>query len=158
MVEMQVLVMLLTAVILGFNVWGSVLMRQEFNPLWFIPSSTYLSQYFTQLQKYYPSSGELATIYIKSNNLSQHLHDFEDLITTLNNQTDIVHHVDSWFSGFKDFVINRQEFGVCDCPFLFEQFLNISNDVSRFRYECKQLDRAQIPDVPEKLSLQPSGC
>jgi len=106
----KVLVMLLTAVILGFNVWGSVLMRQEFNPLWFIPSSTYLSQYFTQLQKYYPSSGELATIYIKSNNLSQHLHDFEDLITTLNNQTDIVHHVDSWFSGFKDFVINRQEF------------------------------------------------
>lgn len=86
-------------------------MRQEFNPLWFIPTSAYLSKYFTTLQDYYPSNGELATIYVKSSNLSQHLHDLDNLITTLNNQTDIIHQVDDWFGGFKEFVTTKQLFG-----------------------------------------------
>lgn len=106
-----VLVLVLTATSLGFNVWGSVLMRQEFNPLWFIPSSTYLSQYFRTLEEFYPSNGELGTIYVKSDHLFDHLDDLEDLIGTLGNQTDIVSSVDDWFGGFKDFVVTKQLFG-----------------------------------------------
>jgi len=106
----KVLVLVLTATSLGFNVWGSVLMRQEFNPLWFIPSSTYLSQYFRTLEEFYPSNGELGTIYVKSDHLFDHLDDLEDLIGTLGNQTDIVSSVDDWFGGFKDFVVTKQLF------------------------------------------------
>ena len=158
----QVFILVLTATSLGFNVWGSVLMRQEFNPLWFIPSSTYLSQFFTTMQDFYPSNGELATIYIKSDNLSQHLRDMDSLIATLNNQTDIIHHVDDWFVGFKEFVTTKQLIGTSDSPCITivqqpNSFLSNFDAVSHFRYGNKELNRGQIPDVLEKLSLQHNG-
>ena len=103
--------MLLTATSLGLNIWGSVLMRQEFNPLWFIPSSTYLSQYFTMLEQNYPSNGEMATMYVRTNKLAAHIDVMEDLIAELKNETLIVSNVDDWFTGFKEFVVKRHLIG-----------------------------------------------
>jgi len=101
----------LTVSLLGVNIWGTVLMRQEFNPLWFIPTSTYLAQYFSVLEKYYPDNGQMATIYVKTDNLSEHLEHLNDLISSLRNETAIVSRVDDWFGGFKEFTSQRQSVG-----------------------------------------------
>ena len=103
----QVLVLVLTATAFGLNTWGSVLMRQEFNPLWFIPKSTYLSQYFSALSDFYPSNGEMANIYVKTTNIHQQLADIDGLVNTLNNESAIVSRLDSWLDGFKQFTHKR---------------------------------------------------
>lgn len=107
----QVFILILSAFLLGINTWGSVLMRQEFNPLWFIPTSTYLSQYFSVIENQYPENGQLASIYIQTTDLSRNLDQLEALIDTVRNETQIVSQVDDWFTGFKDFTNKRHGIG-----------------------------------------------
>ena len=83
----------------------------SFSRLWFIPKSTYLSQYFNTIDNYYPNNGEMATVYVKSDNLSHHLNHLEDLISSLKNETTIVSRVDDWFAGYKYFTGKRQGIG-----------------------------------------------
>ena len=89
-------------------------MRQEFNPLWFIPHSTYLSQYFTTLETHYPDNGQLASIYIQTTNLSRNLDHMEKLIDAVKNETTIVSRVDDWFTGFKEFSAKRHAMGTLE--------------------------------------------
>nr|SVE88835.1 EOG090X0BEK [Daphnia sinensis] len=103
----KVFILVLAAFLLGINTWGSVLMRQEFNPLWFIPTSTYLSQYFSVIESHYPDNGQMASIYIQTANLSSNLDRLDALIDTVRNETKIVSQVDDWFGGFKEFTAKR---------------------------------------------------
>ena len=91
-------------------------MRQEFNPIWFIPKSTYLSQYFTAIDNYYPDNGQLASIYIQTQNLSGNLNHLEGLIDAIKNETTYVTRVDDWFDGFKEFTAKRH--GISKLHFL----------------------------------------
>lgn len=100
------LVLCSTAFLLGVNIWGSVLMRQEFNPLWFIPQSTYLSKYFNVIETHYPDNGQLASIYVQTTNLSSNLKHLENLINSVN-ETTVVSRVDDWFTGFREFASKR---------------------------------------------------
>lgn len=86
-------------------------MRQEFNPLWFIPTSTYLSQYFSVIESHFPDNGQMASIYIQTTNLSSNLDRLDALIDTVQNETDIVSQVDDWFGGFKEFTAKRHAIG-----------------------------------------------
>lgn len=86
-------------------------MRQEFNPLWFIPSSTYLSKFFSVIENYYPDNGQMATIYVKTDHLSKHLTHLDELISTLRNETEIISRVDDWFTGFKEFSSKHHSIG-----------------------------------------------
>nr|SVE79688.1 EOG090X0BEK [Daphnia magna] len=103
----KVFILVLAAFLLGINTWGSVLMRQEFNPLWFIPTSTYLSQYFSVIESHFPDNGQMASIYIQTTNLSSNLDRLDALIDTVRNETNIVSQVDDWFGGFKEFTAKR---------------------------------------------------
>nr|SVE86951.1 EOG090X0BEK [Daphnia similis] len=103
----KVFILVLAAFLLGINTWGSVLMRQEFNPLWFIPTSTYLSQYFSVIESHYPDNGQMASIYIQTTNLSSNLDRLDALLDTVRNETKIVSQVDDWFGGFKEFTAKR---------------------------------------------------
>lgn len=82
-------------------------MRQEFNPIWFIPKSTYLSKYFSTIESFYPDNGQLASIYIQTTNISGNLNHLEGLIGTIKNETTLVTRVDDWFDGFKEFTTKR---------------------------------------------------
>jgi hypothetical protein len=48
LVPVKVFVLILTSIILGFSVWGNVLLRQEFDPMWFLPKDSYLSLFVEQ--------------------------------------------------------------------------------------------------------------
>jgi hypothetical protein len=47
----KMVVLVLTSVLLGFSVWGNILLRQEFDPMWFLPKDSYLSLYVEQNDK-----------------------------------------------------------------------------------------------------------
>ena len=51
MFPVKILVLVLTGILLGFSVWGNVLLRQEFDPMWFLPKDSYLSLYVEQNDK-----------------------------------------------------------------------------------------------------------
>ena len=55
---LQIIVLLLTAALLGTAIWGVTNLRQEFNPIWFIPKSTYLFQFLIRMFDYYPNLGK----------------------------------------------------------------------------------------------------
>ena len=55
---MKVVIIMVTLVILGLSVWGNILLKQEFNPIWFLPSESYLSQWHKYNSLYFPSQGE----------------------------------------------------------------------------------------------------
>ena len=90
-------------------------MRQEFNPLWFIPSSTYLSKFFSVIESHYPDNGQMATMYVKTENLADHLSHLDQLISNVKNETGIISRVDDWFTGFKEFSTKHHAVGTIKC-------------------------------------------
>ena len=52
--------LLVTCGLLAVNAWGLSQLRQEFNPLWFLPSDSYLAKYHRAVETYFPNEGEQA--------------------------------------------------------------------------------------------------
>ena len=53
----KVVILVVTSVLLGISVWGNILLKQEFNPIWFLPSESYLAQWHKYNSQYFPSQG-----------------------------------------------------------------------------------------------------
>ncbi|CAG7727935.1 unnamed protein product [Allacma fusca] len=50
----KVLVFVITGILLGLNIWGNFELRQEFNPIWFLPQDSYLFQFYSAKDRYFP--------------------------------------------------------------------------------------------------------
>ena len=50
----KIIIIIVTLGILGVGIYGNILLRQEFDPTWFLPADTYLSKWFTANKKYFP--------------------------------------------------------------------------------------------------------
>ena len=48
----QGIVLIVTLGLLGVSVWGNVELRQEFDPMWFLPKTSYLGQWNIYYEKY----------------------------------------------------------------------------------------------------------
>ena len=55
----QVLVFVVTAALLGVSIWSVMNLKQYFNPVLFIPHSTYLFQFLSKLLHFYPQAGKV---------------------------------------------------------------------------------------------------
>jgi Niemann-Pick C1 protein len=100
----KVLVILVTAGVTGVGIWGNILLRQEFDPTWFLPPETYLSQWFKANAKYFPFGGDRVTIYCSSVDYINEFDKLDQLAKDLSNQTDIVDQVDSWTTDFRRYL------------------------------------------------------
>ena len=60
----KIIIIIVTLGILGVGIYGNILLRQEFDPTWFLPADTYLSKWFTANKKYFPFGKFLHTIII----------------------------------------------------------------------------------------------
>eukprot|EP00095_Tigriopus_kingsejongensis_P012251 snap_masked-scaffold472_size162276-processed-gene-0.4 protein:Tk12251 transcript:snap_masked-scaffold472_size162276-processed-gene-0.4-mRNA-1 annotation:"hypothetical protein DAPPUDRAFT_306990" len=100
----KVAVIVCSLLLLAGGSYGLYLLRQEFNPIWFIPPESYLSQWFAANEKFFPEEGERVTINIGPIDYSEELWKINLLVDKLKNETEIVSSVDSWFSGFKDYM------------------------------------------------------
>ena len=61
-----------------------------FEPIWFIPPDSYLTEFYYGSDYYFPSDGELVTVYMTQLNYSADTAKIEDLTYNLENATDIV--------------------------------------------------------------------
>ncbi|XP_071522307.1 patched domain-containing protein 3-like [Panulirus ornatus] len=98
--SVKVAVLLATAVLLSVSSWGLSNLRQEFDPIWFLPQDSYLYEFFTKQRYFYPSSGDQGTIYFGNISFLSELSKIEDLTTSLKNSEYIVE-VDSWYDKYK---------------------------------------------------------
>jgi hypothetical protein len=97
-----VIVLLGTLVLLSFGGWGLTLLRQEFDPVWFLPPESYIAKYFSSSRKYYPSDGESGTIYFNNVNYSSNLDVVANLVRRLEDE-DIIKKVDAWYPYFENY-------------------------------------------------------
>ena len=59
----QILVLLMTLGFLGVGIWGTTLIRQEFDPVLLLPASSYMRQWINKNDQHFPSTGWGAEIY-----------------------------------------------------------------------------------------------
>eukprot|EP00092_Neocalanus_flemingeri_P008175 GFUD01008815.1.p1 GENE.GFUD01008815.1~~GFUD01008815.1.p1 ORF type:complete len:989 (+),score=163.46 GFUD01008815.1:223-3189(+) len=100
----KALIILFTLVILGFSVWGNILLRQEFNPIWFLPPDSYLAQWHKYNAIHFPSQGEKVTVFMENLDLPNDLAKLDRMHEELAAQDDIIHSLDSWYLDFKKYM------------------------------------------------------
>ena len=126
-----VMVLVTTLVVLSCGIWQATMLEQEFQSIWFLPSSSYLRQWFEANIRYFPGDGERVTVYIAEIDFHKNLDKVEQLVMTLEQSTDIIKNVDSWYPSFKDFSNNNLGSNIPD-----ELMDNVtfSNDLTQFLY------------------------
>ena len=53
-----------TCILLGFGVWGCTLIRQEFDPVLFLPGDSYLRKFLAVHEEQFPSDGWEAEVFM----------------------------------------------------------------------------------------------
>ena len=106
-VYVKATVLLVTATVLGFGLWGNVLLKQEFDPSWFLPPGTYLADWFTFSKELFPSEGERGTVYFSGTPLPGQLDKVQELIERLEARTDILQQVDSWTTAYTTYMLEQ---------------------------------------------------
>ena len=99
----KLIIILMTAGVGSVGVWGLMNLRQEFNPVWFIPQESYLAQWFDANEKYFPKEGETVKINIAQVDISNELPKIDALVRRLEQETEILSRVDSWYAKFKEY-------------------------------------------------------
>ena len=61
---LQVLVILCSLGLLSGGVYGTMKLEQDSDPSWFVASDSYLTHYFKAEDKYFPTTGENAAVYL----------------------------------------------------------------------------------------------
>lgn len=98
----KVLVFLVTAVLLGVSIMAMMNLEQSFNPILFIPHSSYLFQFLSNLMYFYPQAGERGTVYFGALNYSQELHKIGELGQAME-RSEGVASVTSWYDLMADY-------------------------------------------------------
>jgi len=98
------LIILVTLIILGLSIWGNIELRQEFNPVWFLPQDSYLAQWHKYNYQYFPSQGEKVNVFMENLDLPKDLKKLDKVHEELAAQEDIIHSIDSWYIDFKKYM------------------------------------------------------
>ena len=108
----KIIIIIVTLGILGVGIYGNILLRQEFDPTWFLPADTYLSKWFTANKNYFPFGGDRVTIWCNSVDYVGEFGKLNSMAAELTNQTDIIDKVDSWTLEFERYgsVYNLMDF------------------------------------------------
>ncbi|XP_076042992.1 patched domain-containing protein 3-like [Oratosquilla oratoria] len=102
----KILVILFTVALLGVTSWGVSNLRQDFDPIWFLPQRSYLYQFFTKQRSYYPSSGQEGIIYFGQVDLVREMPRIEELVSRLK-ESNSISEVSDWYSDFKSYWVDK---------------------------------------------------
>ncbi|XP_069951253.1 patched domain-containing protein 3-like [Cherax quadricarinatus] len=122
LLPVKIFVLAATAVLACVSAWGLSNLRQEFDPIWFLPQDSYLYKYFIKQNHYYPSSGEQGSVYFGDMNLFLELFNI-DLLTTRLKESETIVEVDSWYDKYK-WYWKKQGYTVPDPQQSEEEFLD----------------------------------
>lgn len=93
-----------TLTLLGVAIWGTTELEVRFESVWFLPPTSYLAKWFSAKEGYFPSDGEIVTLYMTGLNYPEELDKIESLLTELDNATDIIRSSSSWYPDYKEFM------------------------------------------------------
>lgn len=118
----KIVILVVTAALLSVSAWGLSNLRQEFNPIWFLPQSSYLFKFFMKHEQYFSTDGEEGIIYFGNTNLTAELPNIEALMMRLN-ESEYISEVDSWYLKYKKYW-EKQGYLVPDPEETEEEFLD----------------------------------
>lgn len=79
-------------------------MKQKFDPIWFIPSSSYYFKYAMNHRHFYPDRGFGAAVYMGRLNYTLEMPKIIAMAAAIKNQTHILTQFESWTEPFREFV------------------------------------------------------
>ncbi|KAG8245135.1 molting cycle, collagen and cuticulin-based cuticle [Homalodisca vitripennis] len=106
----KILVVLTTLGFTGFCIMGLTMLRQEFDPKWFLPPDSHLVKFLNARDLWYGDSGQEAHVLLGRLNYTAELPHIHNLVRQLRSQQDIVKDVNTWYDGFRkylNFYFNR---------------------------------------------------
>ncbi|KAF2362202.1 Protein patched/dispatched, partial [Trinorchestia longiramus] len=92
----KVTVLLVTAALTATAGWGISNLRQEFNPIWFIPQSSYLFSFLSKTEIYFPQAGTRGSVFLGALDYPAELPKIYSLTMDMQKDADISS-VDSWY-------------------------------------------------------------
>ena len=97
----SIVIFVVTATLFAIGIWGITELKQEFNPVWFLPPTSQIYSYFTINKEYFPSSGASVSVYITDINWDKDFDKIEYLIADLEKEKDIIAKQSNWFDDIK---------------------------------------------------------
>merc|ERR1719225_270963 len=137
----KVVIILFTLGLGCVGAWGLTQLRQEFNPVWFIPQESYLAQWFNANEKYFPKEGETVKINIAQVDFASELPKIDALVSRLEEETSILTNVDSWYRKFKEYSVKN----------------NLVNQTHDF-FDVFREDKSRFYSILTQFLFSPSGA
>lgn len=97
----SIVTMAITFACLGVGIWGMTELRQEFDPIWFLPPKSDVFQWFEKNDELFPKSGVEVTVYITEIDWEKDFDKIGPLVEQLGNENDIIARVDDWYDNIK---------------------------------------------------------
>lgn len=97
------LVILFTVSSTLYNGFNMLQLEQRFDPVWFVPTSTYLYKYIEIRRHMFPEMGFEAGVYFGQLNYTAEFPKILSFTDEMNNQTKYLHEVNSWANKLQDF-------------------------------------------------------
>ncbi|XP_032219705.2 patched domain-containing protein 3 [Nematostella vectensis] len=99
----KVIVMIITGVLFGLSLYGTLMLKQDFDAIWFLPTKSMAYKYTIENDKFFPSSGERAALYAGKINYFEDqlkLHKLREV--TIADSGVVDSSVKSWFDDYVD--------------------------------------------------------
>ncbi|XP_050730487.1 patched domain-containing protein 3-like [Eriocheir sinensis] len=105
----RVFVLFFSGGLLACSAWASTNLHQEFDPSWFIPSSSYLYDTFRVTGLHFPEAGEQGYVYFANVSLPEDLPELNRFVDALV-ESQVVTEVNAWFTTLMDYMAMQSKF------------------------------------------------
>ena len=95
-----------TFALLGYAIYGLTQLETKFESTWFLPQDSYVAQWRIANEKYYANVGERVTVYLNHLDYSTDLNKIGGLIQKLQNMSDVVTSVNSFYPDMNSYTKN----------------------------------------------------
>lgn len=114
-----------------FNGYNMFFLDQRFDPVWFVPTSTYLFKYIEIRRHMFPEMGFEAGVYFGQLNYTEEFPKILNFTERMNNQTQYLHEVNSWTNKLQDFSMEHMDTNLMGGNVTDERFRTV---LSKFLY------------------------
>lgn len=80
-------------------------LQQKYDMARFLPGNTYFTDYIMEFRNYYPDRGTEASVFLGQLNYTQDMKRIMELSERIENQTQLLHYVQSWTKPLKEFIL-----------------------------------------------------
>lgn len=153
----KIVVLMTTVVVTGYSFTGLLQLEQKFDPNWFIPQRTYLSQFTAVKNDLFPDQGYEAMILMGRLNYTEELNHIQKMVETIENRPDLVHQISSWVNPFHEFVKIYYEFDFFnetmkdeDFRYYLSKFLHTNSGGkyrANFRFKSTLICGEPVPEI-----------